>query len=42
MTISNFTQDAKNYVSDIDIKVVLIDSQELAQLMIDNNVVSAD
>ncbi|WP_373528375.1 restriction endonuclease [Nostoc sp.] len=38
ITTSNFTQEAKNYVSDIDIKVVLIDGQELAQLMIDNNV----
>ncbi|MEH2085245.1 restriction endonuclease [Nostoc sp.] len=38
ITTSNFTQDAKNYVADIDIKVVLIDGQELAQLMIDNNV----
>ncbi|MEH1895897.1 MAG: restriction endonuclease [Nostoc sp.] len=37
ITTSNFTQDAKNYVADIDIKVVLIDGQELAQLMIDNN-----
>ncbi|MBD2523871.1 restriction endonuclease [Nostoc sp. FACHB-133] len=27
ITIYNFTQDAKNYVLDIDIKVVLIDSQ---------------
>ncbi|MFN6483712.1 MULTISPECIES: restriction endonuclease [unclassified Nostoc] len=38
ITTSNFTQDAKNYVSDLDIKLVLIDGQELAQLMIDNNV----
>ncbi|WP_348535430.1 restriction endonuclease [Komarekiella delphini-convector] len=38
ITTSNFTQDAKRYVSGIDIKVVLIDGQELAQLMIDNNV----
>ncbi|MEH1866853.1 MAG: restriction endonuclease [Nostoc sp.] len=38
ITTSNFTQDAKNYVLGIDIKVVLIDGQELAQLMIDNNV----
>ena len=38
ITTSNFTQDAKNYVSGIDIKVILIDGQELAQLMIDNNV----
>ena len=38
ITTSNFTQDAKNYVLRIDIKVVLIDGQELAQLMIDNNV----
>ncbi|MDZ7950898.1 restriction endonuclease [Nostoc sp. DedQUE09] len=38
ITTSKFTQDAKNYVADIDIKIVLIDGQELAQLMIDNNV----
>ncbi|WP_445626882.1 restriction endonuclease [Nostoc sp. DSM 114167] len=38
ITTSKFTQDAKNYVADIDIKVVLIDGQELAQLMIDNNI----
>lgn len=38
ITTSNFTQEARNYLSDIDIKVVLIDGQELAQLMIDNNV----
>jgi restriction system protein len=38
ITTSYFTQDAKSYVSGIDIKVVLIDGQELVQLMIDNNV----
>ncbi|MEH1871739.1 restriction endonuclease [Nostoc sp.] len=38
ITTSSFSQEAKNYLSDIDIKVVLIDGQELAQLMIDNNV----
>lgn len=38
ITTSKFSQEAKDYVSGIDIKIVLIDGQELAQLMIDNNV----
>lgn len=38
ITTSRFSQDAKDYVSLIDSKIVLIDGQELAQLMIDNNV----
>ncbi|WP_016950472.1 restriction endonuclease [Anabaena sp. PCC 7108] len=38
ITTSKFSQDAKDYVSIIDSKIVLIDGQELAQLMIDNNV----
>ncbi|MFH7027768.1 MAG: restriction endonuclease [Heteroscytonema crispum UTEX LB 1556] len=37
ITTSRFSQDAKDYVSLIDSKIVLIDGQELAQLMIDNN-----
>ncbi|MGH1392665.1 MAG: restriction endonuclease [Trichormus sp.] len=38
ITTSKFSQDAKDYVALIDSKIVLIDGQELAQLMIDNNV----
>ncbi len=38
MTTSKFSQEAKDYVAVIDSKIVLIDGQELAQLMIDNNV----
>lgn len=38
ITTSKFSQEAKDYVSGIDIKIVLIDGQELAQLMIDNNI----
>ncbi len=38
ITTSKFSQDAREYVALIDSKIVLIDGQELAQLMIDNNV----
>jgi restriction system protein len=38
ITTSRFSQEAKDYVVVIDSKIVLIDGQELAQLMIDNNV----
>ena len=38
ITTSRFSQEAKDYVAIIDSKIVLIDGQELAQLMIDNNV----
>jgi restriction system protein len=38
ITTSKFSQDAREYVSIIDSKIVLIDGQELAQLMIDNHV----
>jgi restriction system protein len=38
ITTSTFTQDAKNYVSNIDTKVVLIDGQLLANLMMDFDV----
>lgn len=37
ITTSTFSQEAQEYVSIIDSKIVLIDGQELAQLMIDNN-----
>ncbi len=35
---STFTRDAKEYVQNIDSKIVLIDGEQLAQLMIDHNV----
>ncbi len=38
ITTSDFTSDAEDYVSRIDAKVVLIDGETLAQLMIDHNV----
>lgn len=37
ITTSTFSQDAHEYVSRIDSKIVLIDGRRLAQLMIDNN-----
>ncbi len=38
ITTANFTSDAQDYVSRIDAKVVLIDGETLAQLMIDHGV----
>ena len=38
ITTSSFTQDATNYASMIENKVVLIDGEMLAKLMIDSNV----
>ena len=38
ITTSTFTSEALNYVKRIDDKVVLIDGETLAQLMIDHNV----
>lgn len=38
ITTSDFSSDAVDYVSRIDAKVVLIDGETLAQLMIDHNV----
>ncbi|WP_028083438.1 restriction endonuclease [Dolichospermum circinale] len=38
ITTSRFFQEAREYVSIIDSKIVLIDGEELAQLMIDNHV----
>ena len=38
ITTSSFTSDAANYVQNIDTKVVLIDGQQLADLMIDFDV----
>jgi len=38
ITTSGFTKDAEDYVAKIDSKIVLIDGEHLAQLMIDHNV----
>ena len=38
ITTSSFTRDAEEYVGRIDSKIVLIDGEQLAQLMIDHNV----
>lgn len=38
ITTSRFTEDARNYVAQIGSKIVLIDGERLAQLMIDNDV----
>jgi restriction system protein len=38
ITTSSFTSDAKNYPSQIENRVVLIDGEQLAQFMIDHNV----
>ena len=37
ITTSSFTQEAQEYASRIDSKIVLIDGERLSQLMIDNN-----
>jgi len=38
ITTSSFTKDAADYVAKIDSKIVLIDGEHLAQLMIEHNV----
>jgi len=38
ITTSAFTKDAEDYVAKIDSKIVLIDGEQLAELMIDHNV----
>ncbi|MGW8180520.1 MAG: restriction endonuclease [bacterium] len=38
ITTSSFTSNARDFVSRIDSKIVLIDGEELAQLMIDHNI----
>ncbi len=38
ITTSTFSSDARSYVSMIDARVVLIDGQRLATLMVDNNI----
>ncbi|VBB44952.1 Mrr restriction system protein [uncultured Desulfatiglans sp.] len=38
ITTSNFSKEALDYVQNIDSKIILIDGQRLAELMIENNV----
>jgi restriction system protein len=38
ITTSSFTKEAKEYVSLIDLKIILIDGEQLATLMVDHNV----
>jgi restriction system protein len=38
ITTASFTSDAKSYVKDVQQKIVLIDGDQLAQLMIDNEI----
>jgi restriction system protein len=38
ITTSNFTSEAKEYVSRIDVKIILIDGEMLSSLMVDHNV----
>ena len=38
MTTSAFTKEAEDYVAKIESKIVVIDGEQLAQLMIDHNV----
>ncbi len=38
ITTSRFTDDARNYVSQIGSKIVLIDGEQLTSLMIENDV----
>lgn len=38
ITTSNYTREARDFASSIDTKIILIDGDQLAQLMIDNNI----
>ena len=38
ITTSKFTTDALNYIKTLDVKVILIDGDQLAKLMTDHNV----
>jgi len=38
ITTSDYTREAREYADNIEIKIILIDGNQLAQLMIDNNV----
>lgn len=42
ITTSHFSQDAKEYVTRIEKKIILIDGEQLAQLMIDHGIGVAD
>jgi restriction system protein len=39
ITTSNFSKEALDYASRIDSKIVLIDGEQIAQLMIDHSLV---
>jgi restriction system protein len=38
ITTSDFTKEARDYATNIDLRVILVDGQQLAQLMIDYNI----
>ncbi len=38
ITTSQFSQEAKDYVNKIEMKIVLIDGEQLAQFMIDHGI----
>ncbi|NBV86037.1 MAG: hypothetical protein EBS01_07195 [Verrucomicrobia bacterium] len=38
ITTSGFSKEAREFTQKIDIKIILIDGEQLAQMMIDNNV----
>jgi restriction system protein len=38
ITTSNFSREAQEYASNIDTKIILIDGEQLAQLMINHNI----
>ena len=42
ITTSTFTRDARDYVTRIEKRIVLVDGEQLAQLMIDHGVGVAD
>jgi restriction system protein len=42
ITTSQFSQDAKDYVTRIEKKIVLVDGEQLAQLMIDHDIAVAE
>jgi restriction system protein len=38
ITTSQFSQEAKDYINRIDTKIVLIDGEQLAELMLDHGI----
>lgn len=38
ITTSSFTNDAKNYILEVGIKIILIDGEELAKLLVENDI----